>query len=90
MGQHDAGAFLRSFASYVIVNISRDLTIIALCTDLICELTRVLLKFIVRTACSLYGRAPAIDVHNKMAPQDAGTPRSFWLILSALLIGING
>ena len=25
MGQHDAGAFLRSFASYVIVNISRDL-----------------------------------------------------------------
>ena len=30
-------------------------------------------------------RAPAMDVH--MTPQDAGMARSFWLILSALLIG---
>jgi hypothetical protein len=33
-------------------------------------------------------RAPAMDVH--MTPQDAGMARSFWLILSALLIGDNG
>ena len=33
-------------------------------------------------------RAPAMDVH--MTPQDAGMARSFWLILSALLIGVNG
>ena len=33
-------------------------------------------------------RAPATDVH--MTPQDAGMARSFWLILSALLIGVNG
>ena len=32
-------------------------------------------------------RAPAMDVH--MTPQDAGMARSFWLILSALLIGVN-
>jgi hypothetical protein len=32
--------------------------------------------------------APAMDVH--MIPQDAGMARSFWLILSALLIGVNG
>ena len=30
-------------------------------------------------------RAPAMDVH--MTPQDAGIARSFWLILSALLMG---
>jgi hypothetical protein len=29
-----------------------------------------------------------MDVH--MTPQDAGMARSFWLILSALLIGDNG
>jgi hypothetical protein len=29
-----------------------------------------------------------MDVH--MTPQDAGMARSFWLILSALLIGVNG
>ena len=33
-------------------------------------------------------RAPAMDVH--MTPQDAGMARSFWLILSALLIGVDG
>ena len=33
-------------------------------------------------------RAPAMDVH--MTPQDAGMARSFWLILSALLIGADG
>ena len=33
-------------------------------------------------------RAPAMDVH--MSPQDAGMARSFWLILSALLIEADG
>ena len=33
-------------------------------------------------------RAPAMDVH--MTPQDAGMARSFWLILSALLMWDNG
>ena len=33
-------------------------------------------------------RAPAMDVH--MTPQDAGMARSFWLILSALLIEDDG
>jgi hypothetical protein len=44
VGQHDAGAFLDSAiicASYVLVNISRDLNNSS-ATDLICELTRVL------------------------------------------------
>ena len=33
-------------------------------------------------------RAPAMDVH--MIPQDTGMARSFWLILSALLIEDDG
>ncbi len=33
-------------------------------------------------------RAPAMDVH--MTPQDTGMARSFWLILSALLIEDDG
>ena len=33
-------------------------------------------------------RAPAMDVH--MTPQDTGMARSFWLILSALLIEADG
>ena len=33
-------------------------------------------------------RAPAMDVH--MTPQNTGMARSFWLILSALLIEDDG
>ena len=39
----------------------------------------------VRCTCSSHGRP-----YDHMTPQDAGMARSFWLILSALLIGVDG